>query len=68
MATAISPSTFVAANRHVGSPTLLNLLIVDDDRFVREAAPAVCQCRNHSMQCAGRIPKGASISLRLSLC
>ncbi len=38
MTTVIAPSTFVPANPPLSeSPTLLNLLIVDDDRFVREA-------------------------------
>jgi len=38
MTTACIPSTLVAPNvRSPERPTLLNLLIVDDDRFVREA-------------------------------
>jgi DNA-binding NtrC family response regulator len=38
MTAAIAPSTFVIANPPpVESPTLLNLLILDDDRLVREA-------------------------------
>ena len=38
MTTAIAPATFAPNNPpSVESPTFLNLLLVDDDRFVREA-------------------------------
>jgi DNA-binding NtrC family response regulator len=38
MTAAIAPSTFAPSNHHsFGPPTLLNVLIVDEDRFVREA-------------------------------
>jgi DNA-binding NtrC family response regulator len=38
MTTAIAPSTFVPSNPPSFAPaTLLNVLIVDEDRFVREA-------------------------------
>jgi DNA-binding NtrC family response regulator len=38
MTAAIAPTTFAPAPRPIESPGLLNLLIIDDDRAVREAA------------------------------